>query len=564
MDTNKRSLDEISDNDTTNTKRSPETVFTHIKPHFLASSSAMKIKTETSEEDDIQVLEEESVYKKSIAHTEFLDELAQSKPFHCTECDYKCSSRDKLKRHFMIHTGEKPYECTYCDYKCARSDKLKRHMMVHTGEKPYECPECDFRTARNDKLKTHIYKHILGKIPRKTNLSQSSMHKVSHSSLNSIHSTKSILSETESDTADSPLKRSTKTNDTNVTITPTKDTKTLNNSTENSPGKKSNHMDKINALDKTPNELESLKSNMDSPNSSITREHVSSSNLPKDSTTHIGNAINMYTGRSSQGAESHITGSSSQGAETHTNPPEYFYHGSLPPKDKIHYDINPTVPPKEKMHYDVNHTVPPKEKMHYDVNHTLPTKEKMHYDVNHTLPTKEKMHYDVNHTLPPKEKMHYDVNHTLPPKEKMHYDVNHTLPTKEKMHYDVNHTLPTKEKMHYDVNHTVPPKEKMHYDVNHTLPTKEKMHYDVNHTLPPYHYGSPWIESPIPPPDMVTLTPINSAGEFRHGMPILPTSHMVDSPSMSQNYHHDNRVLNNPMHHPAVGKVPPYMLGAYQ
>ncbi|CAL4109899.1 unnamed protein product, partial [Meganyctiphanes norvegica] len=33
--------------------------------------------------------------------------------FNCTECDYTCKRRDKLKNHMLNHTGEKPYACNF-------------------------------------------------------------------------------------------------------------------------------------------------------------------------------------------------------------------------------------------------------------------------------------------------------------------------------------------------------------------------------------------------------------------------------------------------------------------
>ncbi|CAL4157474.1 unnamed protein product [Meganyctiphanes norvegica] len=79
--------------------------------------------------------------------------------FSCTECNYTCKRRDKLKNHILNHSGEKPYACTFCDFRCKRSDKLKSHILVHTGEKPFKCDYCEHRCKRKDNMKIHMMTH---------------------------------------------------------------------------------------------------------------------------------------------------------------------------------------------------------------------------------------------------------------------------------------------------------------------------------------------------------------------------------------------------------------------
>jgi len=83
-------------------------------------------------------------------------------PVTCTDCGKTFVNKEKLKRHFLIHTGEKPYQCDECESKFTRKDKLDSHknvkhnLMFHKEEKPYSCDQCESRFSRKDKLDNHI------------------------------------------------------------------------------------------------------------------------------------------------------------------------------------------------------------------------------------------------------------------------------------------------------------------------------------------------------------------------------------------------------------------------
>jgi len=78
---------------------------------------------------------------------------------NCPECGKYFEKRDKLKRHFIIHTGEKPFECDDCDKKFGRKDKLTNHKKskhsdnVVTG---LECYLCD----KSHGSKWHLNRHL--------------------------------------------------------------------------------------------------------------------------------------------------------------------------------------------------------------------------------------------------------------------------------------------------------------------------------------------------------------------------------------------------------------------
>lgn len=54
-----------------------------------------------------------------------------SKPYHCAVCFKSFEAPSKLKRHYVIHTGQRPYRCNMCDKDFTQSSHLKTHMLSH-------------------------------------------------------------------------------------------------------------------------------------------------------------------------------------------------------------------------------------------------------------------------------------------------------------------------------------------------------------------------------------------------------------------------------------------------
>ena len=77
-------------------------------------------------------------------------------------CDFEASEKTKLKRHYLIHTGERPFQCPHCPKRFRSKFNMERHVFTHTGEKPFICDVCEMSFNQKGWLDRHVNEVHLG------------------------------------------------------------------------------------------------------------------------------------------------------------------------------------------------------------------------------------------------------------------------------------------------------------------------------------------------------------------------------------------------------------------
>lgn len=85
-----------------------------------------------------------------------------TKTFACVQpgCPRTFSSRFKLVRHILIHSGDRPFQCTSCGRRFHRKDHLKNHLQVHNPNKIlHSCHICQKTYCSILSYRKHIAVH---------------------------------------------------------------------------------------------------------------------------------------------------------------------------------------------------------------------------------------------------------------------------------------------------------------------------------------------------------------------------------------------------------------------
>ncbi|KAH7715875.1 Zinc finger protein 70 [Aphelenchoides avenae] len=80
----------------------------------------------------------------------------------CSYCGKIFTSRGRVRRHQVVHTGAKPFACSECGNKYSDQTALRRHEFLHRNE-TFECHHCKKTFRQFYCLSEHINKYHDGK-----------------------------------------------------------------------------------------------------------------------------------------------------------------------------------------------------------------------------------------------------------------------------------------------------------------------------------------------------------------------------------------------------------------
>ncbi|KAG8232546.1 hypothetical protein J437_LFUL012896 [Ladona fulva] len=73
--------------------------------------------------------------------------------FACEKCSKTFSTKAKLEKHLVLHSGHKAYKCSTCGRSFALASYLSAHRRTHEKQQAYlQCPKCPRRFVSQETL----------------------------------------------------------------------------------------------------------------------------------------------------------------------------------------------------------------------------------------------------------------------------------------------------------------------------------------------------------------------------------------------------------------------------
>lgn len=82
--------------------------------------------------------------------------MHQDAEYKCDQCNMKYRTKNRLKRHYRVHTNDRPFNCDRCEKKFYTKYNLEVHSRIHSGIKPYTCQFCGQQFTHSYAVKNHM------------------------------------------------------------------------------------------------------------------------------------------------------------------------------------------------------------------------------------------------------------------------------------------------------------------------------------------------------------------------------------------------------------------------